>query len=112
MLEFIISNYILFVVIGIVLLLGLFGYMMDKKKYKQYREEIVNEERAMQMLEYQPDIQNVATPVSVDNVVSNNTETPIITDVPAQPAESIQTVPDIQENVPNVQENIPEIGQN
>lgn len=78
MLEFIISNYILFVVIGIVLLLGLFGYMMDKKKYKQYREEIVNEERAMQMLEYQPDIQNVATPVSVDNVteqVSQVTET-------------------------------------
>ena len=39
MLEFIISNYIIFIVIAVVLLLGLFGYMMDKKKYEQYREE-------------------------------------------------------------------------
>ena len=68
MLEFIVSNYILFIVAAVVLLLGLFGYMMDKKKYKQYRQEIVNEQRAVETLEYQPDIQNVATPVSVDNV--------------------------------------------
>lgn len=78
MLEFIVSNYILFIVAAVVLLLGLFGYMMDKKKYKQYRQEIVNEQRAAETLEYQPDIQNVATPVSVDNVtetVSQVTET-------------------------------------
>ncbi|MCX4248935.1 MAG: hypothetical protein OSJ65_04140 [Bacilli bacterium] len=78
MLEFIVSNYILFIVAAVVLLLGLFGYMMDKKKYKQYRQEIVNEQRAVETLEYQPDIQNVATPVSVDNVteqVSQVTET-------------------------------------
>lgn len=80
MLEFIISNYILFIVAAIVLLLGLFGYMMDKKKYKQYREEIVNEERAMETLEYQPDIQNVATPVAVDNVETVNNAAPVITD--------------------------------
>lgn len=71
MLEFIVSNYILFIVAAVVLLLGLFGYMMDKKKYKQYRQEIVNEQRAAETLEYQPDIQNVATPVSVDNVTEN-----------------------------------------
>lgn len=68
MLEFVISNYILFIVAAVVLLLGLFGYLMDKKKYKQYREEIVNEQKAIETFEYEPNIQNVATPVAVDNV--------------------------------------------
>ncbi len=63
MLEFVISNYILFIVAAVVLLLGLFGYLMDKKKYKQYREEIVNEQKAIETFEYEPNIQNVATPV-------------------------------------------------
>lgn len=63
MLEFIISNYIIFIVIAIILLLGLFGYMMDKKKYEQYREEIVNEERAINTLESRPEVSNVASPV-------------------------------------------------
>lgn len=96
MLEFIISNYILFIVAAIVLLLGLFGYMMDKKKYKQYREEIVNEARAVETLEYQPDIQNVATPVSVDNVetMNQNVET-VVSDVTPQVAtENVQNVVD------------------
>lgn len=65
MLEFIISNYMLFVIIAIVLLLGLFGYMMDRKKYEEYREEIANEERAYNMLEAQPEVMNVAAPVNV-----------------------------------------------
>ena len=43
--DAIISNYMVFIVIAVVLLLGLFGYMMDRKKYEQYREEIANEER-------------------------------------------------------------------
>ena len=51
MLEFVISNYILFIVAAVVLLLGLFGYLMDKKKYKQYREEIVNEQKAIETFE-------------------------------------------------------------
>lgn len=66
MLEFIISNYIIFIVIAIVLVLGLFGYMVDRKKYQEYREEIINQDKALDMLESQPDIQNVATPVLVD----------------------------------------------
>ena len=65
--DAIISNYMVFIVIAIVLLLGLFGYMMDRKKYEQYREEIANEERALDMLQAQPDISAVATPVQVDN---------------------------------------------
>ena len=66
MLECIIYNYMIFIIIAVVLLLGLFGYMMDKKKYKQYREEIIKEGRALNALESQPDIQSVAAPVLVD----------------------------------------------
>lgn len=97
MLEFIISNYILFIVAAIVLLLGLFGYMMDKKKYKQYREEIVNEAKAVETLEYQPDIQNVATPVAVDNVDNSNNIAQVVTE--SEQPEIIQ-----QETLPNVPE--------
>lgn len=73
MLEFIVSNYIIFIVIAVVLLLGLFGYMVDKKKYVQYREEIVNEEKTLSTLENQPDIQNIAAPVMVDNQIPDAT---------------------------------------
>ena len=43
MLEFVVTNWIIFVIIAVVLLLGLFGYIMDRKKYNDYREEILNE---------------------------------------------------------------------
>lgn len=69
MLEFIVSNYIIFIVIAVVLLLGLFGYMVDKKKYVQYREEILNEEKTLNTLESQPDVTNIAAPVMIDNNV-------------------------------------------
>lgn len=93
MLEFVISNCILFIVAAVVLLLGLFGYLMDKKKYKQYREEIVNEQKAIETFEYEPNIQNVATPVAVDNVAEeiqvpnqtpevNQPEVPEVPEVP------------------------------
>ena len=93
MLEFVISNYILFIVAAVVLLLVLFGYLMDKKKYKQYREEIVNEQKAIETFEYEPNIQNVATPVAVDNVAEeiqvpnqtpevNQPEVPEVPEVP------------------------------
>lgn len=65
--EFIISNYVLFIVLGIVLLLGLFGYMVDKKKYKKYREEIIQEGRVIDSLENEPNVESIATPVSVDD---------------------------------------------
>ena len=69
MLEFIVDNYIIFLIGAIVLLLGLIGYIMDKKKYEKYRKEIVNEERAFTALESQPDVSNVASPVLVQNDV-------------------------------------------
>ena len=43
MLEFFINYWIVFAVIAIVLLLGLFGYIQDRKKYDEYRKEILNE---------------------------------------------------------------------
>jgi len=66
--EFIISNYVLFIVLGIVLLLGLFGYMVDKKKYKKYREEIIQEGKIVESLESSPNVDTIATPVAVENV--------------------------------------------
>ena len=42
MLEFIATNYIIFIIIAIVLLLGLFGYIMDRRKYDEYKDEIIN----------------------------------------------------------------------
>lgn len=65
MLEFIITHYIIFLIAAVILLLGLFGYMMDKKKYEQYREELINEERALDVLEAQANVSNVATAVPV-----------------------------------------------
>lgn len=69
MLEFIISNYIIFIVIAIVLLLGLFGYMMDRKKYNDYRKEILETEN---ILDSKPDIQSVQTPINVDSIQEKN----------------------------------------
>ena len=73
MVEFIIAHYILFIIAAVVLLLGLFGYMMDKKKYEQYREELINEERALDVLEAQANVSNVATavPVAQDPISGN-----------------------------------------
>ncbi len=71
MLEFVINNYMIFIVIAIVLLLGLFGYMVDKKKYVQYRNEIINEDKALNILEDTPNVQNIASPVAVDNNIPN-----------------------------------------
>ncbi len=60
MLEFIIAHYIIFIVIGIVLLLGLFGYIMDRRKYKEYREEILKDTALEDSLMSQPELSNVA----------------------------------------------------
>ena len=76
MLDFILSNYIIFIVIGIVLLLGLFGYMMDK--YNDYREEILREDKAIETLDANPNIQEVATPITVqDNQVPETSNDPL-----------------------------------
>ena len=71
MLDFIITNYLIFIVIAVVLLLGLFGYMMDRKKYEEYRKEILE---ADGVLNARPDVSDIATPISVDKVNITNNE--------------------------------------
>lgn len=76
MLEFIINNYIIFIIAGIVLLLGLFGYIFDRRKYEQYRKEILNEDPLFDnMLDSEPNVDNTASPVVVQN--ENVDETPV-----------------------------------
>ncbi len=81
--NFIISNYYLFIIIAVVLLLGLFGYIMDRKKYEKYREEIINEERIANALEAAPGF-------SADP----NMQVPMAQDIPqmqqVQPGQQIQ----------------------
>ena len=47
--------------------------MMDKKKYEQYRDELINEERALDVLEAQATVSNVAAavPVAQDPTTGN-----------------------------------------
>ena len=72
MLEFIITNYLIFIIIAIVLLLGLFGYMMDRKKYNDYRREILESDKASEVLNSKAEI-NQVSPINVEDT-NNNTE--------------------------------------
>lgn len=81
--EFIIANYVLFLVIAGVLLLGLFGYFMDRKKYEDYRKEILNENRAINTLNSEATINNVAEKINVEE--SN--------EVIPSPLDSIESMP-------------------
>ena len=72
MLEFIITNYWIFIIIAIVLLLGLFGYMMDRKKYNDYRKEILESDKASEVLNSKAEI-NQVSPINVEDT-NNNTE--------------------------------------
>ena len=70
MLEFIITNYLIFIIIAIVLLLGLFGYMMDRKKYNDYRREILESDKASEVLNSKAEI-NQVSPINVENINNN-----------------------------------------
>lgn len=70
MLEFIITNYLIFIIIAIVLLLGLFGYMMDRKKYNDYRREILESDKVSEVLNSKAEI-NQVSPINVENVNNN-----------------------------------------
>lgn len=88
--EFIIANYMIFIVIAIILLLGLFGYMMDRKKYEEYREEIINEDRVVESLNSAPSVvNNVAAPITMNEEIPSVQEVqptvvPVQTVVPTQ----------------------------
>ncbi len=68
--EFIVKFWYVFVIIAVVLLLGLFGYMMDRKKYDEYREEIINEGKASDTLSSSA---NVSVVAEVKQVEESNT---------------------------------------
>lgn len=70
MLEFIITNYLIFIIIAIVLLLGLFGYMMDRKKYNDYRREILESDKASEVLNSKAEI-NQVSPINVEDINNN-----------------------------------------
>ena len=72
MLEFIIANWIIFVVVAVVLLLGLFGYIMDRKKYDEYRDEIINEGVVANTLSTHANVSEVAPVVQVQDQSQNN----------------------------------------
>ena len=91
MLEFIISNYIIFVVIAIILLLGLFGYMMDRKKYEEYRDEIINQDKIYEALDAAPEtISSVSAPISMAEEVV--TPGPVVVQTPVQTVQTVQTI--------------------
>ena len=73
MLEFIITNYLIFIIIAIVLLLGLFGYMMDRKKYNDYRREILESDKASEVLNSKAEI-NQVSPINVEDTNKNTEE--------------------------------------
>ena len=90
MLEFIISNYIIFVVIAIILLLGLFGYMMDRKKYEEYRDEIINQDKVYEALDAAPEaISSISAPISMAEEVV--TPGPVVVQTPVQTIQTVQT---------------------
>lgn len=77
MLEFIITNYLIFIIIAVVLLLGLFGYMMDRKKYEQYHDEIAHEARTVDVLSTTTNVAPVAEPIQVAPATGNETQDPL-----------------------------------
>ena len=55
-----VENWFVFIVITAFILFGFIGYMVDRKKYEQYRQEIINEEYAASTLQSVPGINEVA----------------------------------------------------
>ena len=60
MLEFVINYWYIFAIVAVVLLLGLFGYIMDRKKYDEYKAEILSNSGDTNSLSEQTNIAGVA----------------------------------------------------
>ncbi len=60
MLEILINYWYIFAIIAGVLLLGLFGYIMDRKKYDEYKQEILSNSGDTNSLSEQTNIAGVA----------------------------------------------------
>ena len=65
MLDFIVNYWYIFVIVAGVLVLGLVGYIVDRKKYDQYRNEIL-QESSMDSSKQNANVSEVAQPVPVE----------------------------------------------
>ena len=66
MLEFIVNYWYIFAIAAGVLLLGLIGYIVDRKKYDQYREEIMHENEIDNSLSQSANVSEVAPIIQVE----------------------------------------------
>ena len=66
-LGWLITNWFVIIVIAAIILFGFIGYMVDRKKYDQYRQEILNEEYAASTMQAIPGINEVADVIPANN---------------------------------------------
>ena len=72
MLEFIVNYWYVFAIAAGVLLLGLFGYIIDRKKYDQYRQEIMHENGIDNTVNNNANISEVVQPAPVEQTPEEN----------------------------------------
>lgn len=77
MYDFLCNNWLLLLIIAGVLLFGLIGYFIDRKKYQDYRNEILNEGRVQQTMQAQPDVSNVATAIPMVQPIVETQNDPV-----------------------------------
>ena len=65
MLDFVVNYWYIFAIAAGVLLLGLIGYIVDRKKYDQYREEILHESSLDNSFSQSANVSEVATAIPV-----------------------------------------------
>lgn len=77
MYDFICDYWLLLLIVAGVLLFGLIGYFIDRKKYQDYREEILNEGRAIQTMEADINVSNIAPIISMGQPQVNTQNDPV-----------------------------------
>lgn len=77
MYDFLCNNWLLLLIIAGVLLFGLIGYFIDRKKYQDYRNEILNEGRVQQTMQAQPDVSNVAAAIPMVQPIVETQNDPV-----------------------------------
>ena len=72
MLDFIVNYWYIFAIVAGVLVLGLIGYIVDRKKYDQYREEILHEGSLETSLSQSANVTEVADVIPVQEEQQTN----------------------------------------
>ena len=86
MLEFIVNYWYIFAIVAGVLVLGLIGYIVDRKKYDQYRDEILHENGLDNSLTQSANVSEVADVIQVEE---QPVQTPVEQPVVEQPTQEI-----------------------